>query len=86
LNLPKLIVKALSEAKIFRVIGEYSRNRQKYLFRKDVRALKKEDALEKVLSQITSTGLYRRQIIIKEIKEISAEETSDMIIRQLSAD
>ena len=75
----------MSEVKIFRITGVYVRNRQKYLFRKDVRAIKEEDALEKVLSQITSTGLLRRQITIREIKVISPEESPDMIIRELSS-
>ncbi len=74
----------MSEIKIFRVIGNYTKNHKKYLFRKEVRALKEEDALEKVLSQITSIGIYRRQIIIQEIKEISLEEAQDYLIRELS--
>jgi ribosomal protein L20A (L18A) len=74
----------MSEIKIFRVIGNYTKNHKKYLFRKEVRALKEEDALEKVLSQITSIGIYRRQITIQEIKEISLEEAQDYLIRELS--
>ena len=74
----------MSEIKIFRVIGNYLKNHKKYLFRKEVRALKEEDALEKVLSQITSIGIYRRQIKIQEIKEISLEEAQDYLIRELS--
>ena len=74
----------MSEIKIFRVIGNYSKDHKKYLFRKEVRALKEEDALEKVLSQITSIGIYRRQIKIQEIKEISLEEAQDYLIRELS--
>ena len=74
----------MSEIKIYRIIGTYNKNHRKYLFRKEVRALKEEDALEKVLSQITSIGIYRRQIKIKEIKEISSEECEDYLIRELS--
>ncbi|NVM38496.1 MAG: 50S ribosomal protein L18a [Candidatus Lokiarchaeota archaeon] len=74
----------MSEIKIFRIIGNYKRNHKKYLFRKEVRSLKEEDALEKVLSQITSIGIYRRQINIQEIKEISLEESQDHLIRELS--
>ncbi|MHA2036579.1 MAG: 50S ribosomal protein L18Ae [Promethearchaeota archaeon] len=54
----------MSEIKIYRIIGNYRKNFKKYLFRKEVRALKEEDAIEKVLSQITSIGIYRRQINI----------------------
>jgi len=74
----------MSEIKIFRIIGNYKKNHKKYLFRKEVRSLKEEDALEKVLSQITSIGIYRRQINIQEIKEISLEESQDHLIRELS--
>jgi ribosomal protein L20A (L18A) len=74
----------MSEIKIFRIMGTYKKNHKKYLFRKEVRALKQEDALEKALSQITSIGIYRRQINIKEIKEIPLEEVQDYLIRDLS--
>lgn len=74
----------MSEIKIFRIIGNYKKNHKKYLFRKEVRALKQEEALEKVLSQITSIGLYRRQINIQEVKEISLPEAQDYLIRELS--
>ncbi len=74
----------MSEIKIFRIIGTYTKQYKKYLFRKEVRALKEEDALEKAISQITSIGIYRRQIKIKEIKEISPEECQDYLIRELS--
>lgn len=74
----------MSEIKIFRIIGNYKMNHKKYLFRKEVRALKEEDAFEKVLSQITSIGIYRRQINIREVREISLEESQDHLIRELS--
>ncbi len=74
----------MSEVKIFRISGFYTRNRVKYLFRKDVRAIKEEDALEKVLSLITSTSLLRRQIKIEKIEVIKPEETSDMLLREIS--
>jgi len=74
----------MSEIKIFRIIGNYKKNHKKYLFRKEVRSMKQEDAVEKVLSQITSIGIYRRQINIQEIKEISLEESQDHLIRELS--
>lgn len=74
----------MSEIKIYRIIGNYKKNHKKYLFRKEVRALKEEDALEKVLSQITSIGIYRRQINIQEVKEISLDESQDHLIRELS--
>lgn len=74
----------MSEIKIFRIIGTYKRNFREYLFRKEVRALRKEDALEKALTQITSIGIYRRNIHIEEIREIKMEECEDYLIRELS--
>ncbi|MFX1410452.1 MAG: 50S ribosomal protein L18Ae [Promethearchaeota archaeon] len=74
----------MSNIKIYRIIGSYSKNHKKYLFRKEVRALKEEDALEKVLCQITSIGILRRQITVQETKEISVEESQDYLIRELS--
>ncbi len=74
----------MSEIKIYRIVGTYNKNYRKYLFRKEVRAMKEEDALEKALSQITSIGIFRRQIKIQEIREISLEESTDYLIRELS--
>jgi len=74
----------MSEIKIYRIIGNYTKKFKKYLFRKEVRALKEEDALEKVLSQITSIGIFRRQINIQEIKEITLAESQNYLIRELS--
>ena len=73
-----------SEIKIFRIQGTYYKNHKKYLFRKEVRALKEKDALDKVYSQITSIGLLRRQIKIEEIKVISPDECQDYLIKELS--
>ncbi|NHJ19963.1 MAG: 50S ribosomal protein L18a [Candidatus Lokiarchaeota archaeon] len=74
----------MSEIKIYRIIGTYKKKHRRYLFRKEVRALKEKDALEKALSQITSIGILRRQINIQEIKEITPEESQDYLIRELS--
>jgi len=74
----------MSEIKIYQIIGTYKKNHRKYLFRKEIRALREEDALEKALTQITSIGIYRRQIIIEEIKEITVEESQDYLIRDIS--
>ena len=74
----------MSEIKIYRIVGNYRKKFKKYLFRKEVRALKEKDAVEKVLCQITSIGIYRRQINIQEIKEITLDESQDYLIRELS--
>ena len=74
----------MSEIKIFRIIGTYLKDHKKYLFRKEFRALKQEDALEKAYTHITSIGILRRQIRIKEIKEISLDEVENYLIKELS--
>ena len=74
----------MSEVKIFRILGFYTRDRVKYKFKKDIRAIKEEDAIEKVLTLITSTSLLRRQIRIEKIGVIKPEETSDMLLREIS--
>ncbi|MFX1274548.1 MAG: 50S ribosomal protein L18Ae [Promethearchaeota archaeon] len=73
-----------SEIKIFKIIGTYFKNKKKYKFSKEIRALKEDDALEKMYAMITSIGLYRRQITVEEIKEISPEECQDYLIRELN--
>jgi ribosomal protein L20A (L18A) len=73
-----------NEIKVFRIIGTYKMKHKKYLFRKEVRALNEDNALEKALSRVTSIGILRRQINIQEIKEISPEEYTDYLIRELS--
>lgn len=74
----------MSEIKIYRVTGTYKLNYKKYLFNKEVRAMTQENALEKVMSQITSIGIMRRQIKLEEIKVISPEECEDFLVRELS--
>ena len=74
----------MSEIKIFRITGTYIKKYKKYLFTKEVRALREKDALEKALTQITSIGIFRRSINIQEVKEITAEEAQDYLIKELS--
>ena len=73
-----------AEIKIFKIVGTYYKDKKKYKFSKEVRALKEADALEKVYTMITSIGLYRRQIKIQEIKEIKPEECENYLIRELN--
>ncbi|MCP4760872.1 MAG: 50S ribosomal protein L18a [archaeon] len=73
----------MSEIKVFRVEGSYKKDHIDYVFRKEKRAMKKEDAVELVLSEITSIGLFRRQINIDNVKELKKEEITDPLIIQL---
>ncbi|MBN2156354.1 MAG: 50S ribosomal protein L18a [Candidatus Lokiarchaeota archaeon] len=73
----------MSKVKVFRVEGEYTKEHQRYVFRKEKRALTKEEAIELVLSEITSIGIYRRQIKNLAVKELKENEIKDPLILQL---
>ena len=67
----------------YRIEGEYTKDFQKYVFRKEKRALNEDAALEKVLSEISSIGIFRRKIKINSIKKLKKEEITDPLIIQL---
>ncbi|MHA1338913.1 MAG: 50S ribosomal protein L18Ae [Promethearchaeota archaeon] len=71
------------EVKVFRISGEYVKDHEKYVFNKEKRALKKEHAIENVLSEISSIGILRRKIKITEVKELKKDEITDQVILQL---
>lgn len=73
-----------NEVKIFRISGKYVKKRQYFSFTKYVRALKIEDAMEKVLSEITSIRLFRRKIQITEKKEVKPEDCTDQYVLSLN--
>jgi large subunit ribosomal protein LX len=73
-----------SEVKIFRIKGKYVKNHQKFTFKKYVRALKMEDAMEKVISQVTSSRILRRKLVITEKKIVSLDECEDLYIKALA--
>jgi len=73
----------MSEIKAFRIEGNYTKNYQKYIFSKEKRALKKEEAIEQVLSEISSVGIFRRKINIVNCVELKKEEVTDPVILQL---
>ena len=73
-----------TEIQIYKISGNYLKRFQKFQFTKFVRAMNEENALEKVLSVITSVRLLRRKIKITEIKTVSIEECDDLFIRSLS--
>jgi large subunit ribosomal protein LX len=75
----------LSEVKIFRVEGEITKSGYNSKFTKELRALKIEDALEKVYAEIGSQHRTKRvHIKILSVQEIKPEETEDSIVRELS--
>lgn len=73
----------MTKVKVFRVEGEYVKGHQNYVFRKEKRALTKESATELVISEISSIGIYRRQIRNLVVKELKKNEIRDPLILQL---
>ena len=73
------------EVKIFRVKGIITKLNYVMPFSKYVRALKMEDAIEKVYSDFGSQHRVKRfHMRINSVDEVSVEETEDQIIRELS--
>ena len=73
------------EVKIFRVEGEILSPNYRTTFSKDVRALKPEHAVEKVYMELGSQHRVKRvHMKLHSIKEITEEETEDLLIRDLS--
>jgi len=74
----------MSEVKVFRIIGKIDKPNWKTNFRKEIRALKPEDAVEKTYKELGSKHRAKRfQIKILEVKEISPEEVANPIIKKL---
>jgi large subunit ribosomal protein LX len=73
------------EVKIFRVEGEILSPNYRTTFSKDVRALRPEHAVEKVYMELGSQHKVKRvHMKLHSIKEITVEETEDLLIRDLS--
>lgn len=71
------------EIKVYRIEGEYTKKFQKYIIRKEKRAISEEAAIEKFISEVTSIGIFRRQVKITSTKELKPEEITDPLIIQL---
>ncbi len=79
----------MGEVKFYLVEGRMllnsDRNPTWWKFRKYVRALKEDHALEKVLSELGSNHKVKRHhIIVERIVEVSPEEIEDRRIRMLA--
>lgn len=75
----------MSEVKVFRVTGEIVKPNYQTKFSKEVRALKPEDAKEKIFMEFGSRHRAKRfQIKIKKVEEISAEKIEDPTIKKLT--
>jgi len=75
----------MSEIKVFRVVGKITKQNYQTDFRKEIRALKPEQAVERVYKEIGSKHRVKRfQIKILKVEEISAEEITDPTVRKLT--
>ncbi len=75
----------MSEVKVFRVIGKIRKPNFQTEFRKEVRALKPENAVEKVYMLLGSKHRVKRfQMRIFKVEEIAPEEIEDIIVKKLT--
>ncbi len=71
-------------SKVWRVTGEYRKSKRLFKFSKDLVALNESRARELMLSELGSRHkVKRREIVIKEIKEIKPEEVRSLELRRL---
>jgi large subunit ribosomal protein LX len=75
----------MSEIKVFRVSGKIRKPNFQTEFRKEVRALKPEDAVEKVYMLLGSKHPVKRfQMTISKVEEIKPDEIKDIIVKKLT--
>ena len=75
----------MSEVKVFRVTGKIRKPNFQTEFRKEVRALKPEDAVEKVYMELGSKHRVKRfQMKISKVEEISPEEIENIIVKKMT--
>jgi large subunit ribosomal protein LX len=75
----------MSEVKVFRVTGEIRKPNLRTDFRKEVRALKPEEAVEKIYMELGSKHRVKRfQIKIVKVEEVSPEEIESPLVKKLT--
>jgi len=75
----------MSEVKIFRVKGEITKPNWKTSFQKEIRALRQEEAVDRLYKEIGSKHRAKRfQIKILKIEEIKPEEVTDPTVKKLT--
>jgi len=76
----------MSEVKVFRVSGKIRKPNFQTEFRKEVRALKPEDAVEKVYMLLGSKHRVKRfQMKISQVEEIGPEEIEDVLVKKMTS-
>ena len=75
------------EVKIFRLSGTFWMGEKEQPFVKEFRSVNKENAIERLYSDLGSKHKVKRtRIKIKDVKEISPEEATDLLVKELSAE
>ncbi len=75
----------MNEVKVFRVTGKIRKPNFQTDFRKEVRALKPEDAVEKVYMDLGSKHRIKRfQIRILKVEEVNPEDVENPLVRKLA--
>jgi large subunit ribosomal protein LX len=75
----------MSKVKVFRVTGNIRKPNFQTEFRKEVRALNPEDAVEKVYMVLGSKHRVKRfQMTISKVEEISPEEIEDILVKKMT--
>jgi large subunit ribosomal protein LX len=75
----------MSEVKVFRVVGEIRKPNFQTDFRKEVRALNPEDAVEKVYMELGSKHRVKRfQMSISKVEELSPEEIENVLMKKMT--
>jgi large subunit ribosomal protein LX len=75
----------MSEVKVFRVTGRIRKPNFRTEFRKEVRALNPEDAVEKVYMLLGSKHRVKRfQMTISKVEEISPGEIEDILVKKMT--
>jgi len=75
----------MSEIKIFRVTGRIVKPNWQTSFQKEIRALRQEEALDRVFKEIGSKHKAKRfQIKILKVEEIKPEEVTDPTVKKLT--
>ena len=75
----------MSEVKVFRVVGKIRKPNFQTDFRKEVRALSPEDAVEKVYTLLGSRHRVKRfQMVISKVEEVAPQDVEDIIVKKLT--
>jgi len=75
----------MSEVKVYRVTGRISKPNFQTSFKKEMRALKPEEVVERIYKEMGSKHRVKRfQITILKVDEIKTDEITDVTVKKLT--